>query len=87
MTIPPAILGPINSNGYVPTGTISFYDGSTLLGTVTLSNPVPPSITLSVSNLAAGSHSITAVYSGDSLFAGSTSDPLTITVSNMPMGP
>ncbi len=44
------------------TGTITFTDGSTPLGTVTISNGTA---TYSTSALAAGSHSITAYYSGD----------------------
>jgi len=54
----------------VPTGTVSFLDGSNPIGTSGLSNGVA---TLSTSNLAAGSHSITAVYSGDGNYNPSTS--------------
>ncbi|MFJ1884867.1 beta strand repeat-containing protein, partial [Streptomyces sp. NPDC088137] len=60
-----------------PTGTVSFFDGATLLGTSSLSGGVA---TLSVSSLGAGSHSLTAVYNGDANFTGSTSPVDTQTV-------
>ncbi|WP_030356027.1 Ig-like domain-containing protein, partial [Streptomyces scopuliridis] len=53
-----------------PTGTVSFFDGATLLGTATLSGGVA---TFSVSTLGIGSHSLTAVYNGSPNFTGSTS--------------
>ncbi|MFI1548740.1 beta strand repeat-containing protein, partial [Streptomyces griseofuscus] len=53
-----------------PTGTVDFFDGATLLGTGTLSGGVA---TLTTSGLAVGSHSLTAVYSGDGDFTGSVS--------------
>jgi hypothetical protein len=54
------------------TGTVTFKDGSTTLGSgpVNLTSGVA---TLSLSSLAVGSHSLTAVYSGDSNYAVSTS--------------
>jgi sugar lactone lactonase YvrE len=55
----------------VPTGTITFYDGSTSLGTFTLNAAASTSI--STSTLAVGSHSITASYSGDTVYPASTS--------------
>jgi len=53
-----------------PTGTMSFYDGTTLLGTTTLSQGQAAYTT---SSLATGSHSITAAYFGDSNFSANTS--------------
>jgi hypothetical protein len=58
----------------VPTGKVTFLDGTTALGTITLGNGVA---TLKTSTLTVGSHSITAVYAGDSHFATSISTPLT----------
>jgi hypothetical protein len=56
------------------TGTITFFDGTATLG----SGPVTKAVaTFSTSSLSAGSHSITAVYSGDGNFGGSTSAVLT----------
>jgi hypothetical protein len=64
-----------------PTGTVSFYDGSTLLDTATLTAGVA---TYSTTALLSGSHTITAVYSGDTNFtASSTSSALTITVPSL----
>jgi hypothetical protein len=58
-----------------PTGTVAFKDGGTSLGTpVTLNGSGVASFT--TSTLSSGSHTITAVYSGDSNFATSTSAPL-----------
>jgi hypothetical protein len=58
----------------VPTGTVTFYDGTTQIGTGTLVNGVA---TLALSTLAAGSHSIKAVYGGDTAHAASTSATIT----------
>jgi len=65
----------VTGSGGVPTGTVTLDDGSTALaGPVPLSDGVAK---LAVSTLAAGSHSITAVYSGDANFAASTSAAVT----------
>ncbi len=66
-----AIVASTGPDTDTPTGTISFYDGSstngTLLGQVMLgsgSNP-PGQASLTVSSLSVASHTITMVYSGD----------------------
>lgn len=51
------------TGGVSPTGSISFRDGSSTLATVPLSGL---SASLTLSTLAAGSHSLSALYSGDS---------------------
>jgi sugar lactone lactonase YvrE len=56
-----------------PTGSVSFYDGATLLSNVALTGLQAVYIT---SALAAGTHSITAIYSGDNSFATATSTAL-----------
>jgi hypothetical protein len=58
-----------------PTGSITFKDGNTTLG----SSPLNLSGvgTFSTSGLVGGQHSITAVYGGDTTFSGSTSSVLT----------
>ncbi len=60
-----------------PTGTISFYDGTTLLGTTSLTGGTA---TFATSALATGAHSITAVYTGDSNFNPVTSSAAAVTV-------
>ena len=62
-----------------PGGSVTFLDGSTTLATESLnSNGVA---TYTTSSLAAGVHSITASYQGNSTFATSTSSAVTVTVS------
>jgi hypothetical protein len=60
-----------------PTGTVTFKDGATVLGTGTLSSG---KATFSSSALAVGSHSITAAYGGSASYNTSTSTVLTQTV-------
>jgi|HubBroStandDraft_1064217.scaffolds.fasta_scaffold00016_82 sugar lactone lactonase YvrE len=67
----------VTSLAGTPSGSVGFYDGTTLLGTGTLATGVATYTTL---NLPVGALSITAVYSGDSNFATLTSAGLTETV-------
>ena len=60
-----------------PTGTVEFFDGSTLLGDGTVSNDVA---TLTTTALSLGTNSITATYEGDSNYVDSTSSAVTVTV-------
>jgi Ca2+-binding RTX toxin-like protein len=65
-----------------PTGTMTFKDGTKTLGTGTLSTTDGlTTATFSTSNLALGSHSITAIYSGDTNDLTSTSSALSFKVS------
>jgi sugar lactone lactonase YvrE len=59
------------------TGTVQVLDGATVLGTITLASGAASFIT---SSLTPGGHSITAVYSGDTVYAGSTSPAVAQTV-------
>jgi hypothetical protein len=52
-----------------PTGTVSFYDGTRPLG----SSPLAAGSASVMTTLAAGAHTITAVYAGDASFTGNTS--------------
>jgi uncharacterized repeat protein (TIGR01451 family) len=65
-------------SGSGATGTVTFKDGGVSIGSGTLS---AGTATFTTSTLTAGAHSITAVYSGDSNFSGSSSPTLTQTVS------
>jgi virginiamycin B lyase len=58
-----------------PTGTVTFMDGTTILNTVTLD--ATGEATYTTNTLSVGDHVISAVYSGGSDFAGSTSENLT----------
>jgi hypothetical protein len=62
-----------------PSGTVSFRDGTTTLTTVALDGTGTGTYT--TSSLTIGTHSMTAVYSGDADFTTSTSAVLTQTVS------
>ncbi len=67
------------SDGSLPTGTISFYDGAMNICTI----PVAASASCPASagaGFAVGTHVLTAVYSGDPTHSGSTSAPVTVTV-------
>jgi sugar lactone lactonase YvrE len=74
-------------NAVPATGTVTFYNDSVQIGSVqTLANNAAASTTTS---LAPGTYSITATYSGDANFAGSTSAAITELVANanFTMGP
>ena len=60
-----------------PTGTVSFYGGTTLLGAATFSDGVA---SIKTTALAVGVNSITVVYGGGGDFLGTTSPAVTITV-------
>jgi hypothetical protein len=64
-------------SGATPTGSLTFKDGSTVLGIVALAGGVA---TFATSSLTTGNHSITAVYGGDGNFVASTSAALVQTV-------
>jgi subtilase family serine protease len=61
-----------------PTGTVTFKNGTTVLGTGTLNSSGVA--TLATSSLTIGSHAMTASYSGDTHFNASVSGTLTQTV-------
>jgi hypothetical protein len=61
----------------IPTGTVTFQDGSTAIG----SSPLAAgSGTLAVSTLSVGTHSLSAVYSGDTADSPSTSKTVSVTI-------
>ncbi len=64
-----------------PTGTVTFRDGATVLGTAMLSSQTA---SLTVTNrLLAGGHNLTATFGGDTNFAASTSVVFSLTVSKV----
>jgi hypothetical protein len=62
----------------VPTGTVTFLDGTTTLGTSTLNGTA--TATFTTTNLAAGTHSIVASYGGDSKDGSSVSSAVSVNV-------
>ena len=72
-----ATVTPSGGSG-IPTGSVSFFDGATFLNTVALNSAGTASFT--TSTLTAGSHSITASYSGDSNFLPSPSNTVNQTI-------
>src|SRR5205823_13237578 len=77
-----AVVQPIPPGSGVPTGSVTFRDGNTILGTVGLLGTQHVSFT--TNSLAGGQHSITAVYNQDANFNSSTSAPLLQTVVTTP---
>jgi Bacterial Ig-like domain (group 3)/Beta-propeller repeat len=71
-----------SSGSAIPTGTVTFKNGSTTLGTGTLTNL--GAATFTTSTLAVGSYSVTAAYGGDANNSGSTSSATSLTVAAAP---
>ena len=69
-------------NGAAPTGSVTFYDGAAALGTVALSSYMGTSMqaVFTTTGLAVGTHSVTAVYSGDGTYGALTSPAVSVTV-------
>ena len=71
----------------IPSGIVGFYDGTTFLGQSFLDqSPGDDAASIGRASLTVGSHSITAVYSGDGNFQGSTSTILDQTVNQAATG-
>ncbi|HKS97273.1 MAG TPA: Ig-like domain-containing protein, partial [Terriglobia bacterium] len=68
----------VTSGSGTPAGNVTFKDGSTTLGTTALN--ISGVATFATAALAAGGHTITAVYDGDSTYSGSTSSAVPLTV-------
>ncbi len=67
--------------GVIPTGTVTFEEGSTILGTATLSAVGSLAVaSITTTALPLGTDAVTAVYSGDPDDMPSTSQPLTVVV-------
>jgi len=66
-----------STTGAIPVGSVTFKDGATTLRTVALASGTA---SFSVSTLAVGAHSITAVYGGGTDFKTSTSAAVNLTV-------
>src|SRR5208337_3992287 len=66
----------LTAAGSLPTGTVTFSDGTTAIGTVTLD---ASGVATLVPSLSSGNHSIVAVYSGDATHSPSTSQQISVT--------
>src|SRR5208282_3885247 len=82
-----ATVQPTTAGNPSPIGTVTFFDGQTALTRTSSSpNPVPllnGTASYATSSLAAGIDPLTAVYSGDLYFSGSTSPVLVETISQV----
>ena len=72
-----AVVTPIEPGGGSPTGTVNFYDGNNLLGSVQLSQGTA---TLVTGGVGIGTRTITATFQGSGDFIGSQSNPVLETV-------
>ena len=81
-----ATVAPCSPGTGVPTGTVTFYDNGSSLGTGSLASSGNATTHAALATfddsagLAAGSQTITAVYGNDTLSLGSTSSALILTV-------
>lgn len=73
-----ATVAPAASATGAPTGTVDFFDSTTLLDSVALDSK--GNAVFTTSTLTAGTHQIVAKYEGNSTFGGSASAPVTQTV-------
>ncbi len=71
----------VGSTSGTPTGTVTFFDRTTVLGVGTVTSG---QASVSTAGLAVGDHVVTASYSGDTAFGSSSSAALTQTVSAAP---
>ncbi|HEY2859428.1 MAG TPA: Ig-like domain repeat protein [Terracidiphilus sp.] len=87
-TVTPSV-APVVGAEQNPTGNIVFYNGTTILGTVTLSAAATNTATaqLLFATLPAGQNTITAVYLGDLVYATATSNAVTIAVQDFAITP
>jgi hypothetical protein len=77
-TVTAASVSPLTAEE-VPTGSVNFYDGTTLLSTVTLTSASNVAV-FSTTDLALGKNTLRAKYMGDDAYAVSTSAALTETI-------
>lgn len=70
-----------SGNPLMPTGMVTFYDGTTSIGEASLQNVSgKATATLDTSTLSGGSHQITAHYAGDTNFKAAVSSAVTIAI-------
>ena len=79
---PETFTAKVTSSGGTPAGSVSFYDGAALLGTVNLG--ANGTAALTTSSLGVGSHPVSAAYGGSSSFEASTSAVVNVSVQAAP---
>lgn len=79
VTTPVTFTATVTGNGGTPTGTVTFMDGTTTLGTAAVNGSGVA--TLTTTALPLGQQSITAIYQGDANDGASTSNAVVVTVS------
>jgi hypothetical protein len=72
----------VQSNGGVPFGGVSFFDGSALLGTLGLN--ANATVTFNTASLTTGTHTVSAVFNSNGPFASSSSSPIALTITEAP---
>jgi uncharacterized protein YceK len=75
----------VTSEGGVPTGTVTFLDGSSTIAVATVSSGGAASVQWTPTLV--GTHTISATYSGDPNFGGSTASSITATVTSPSLSP
>jgi large repetitive protein len=65
----------LTASGATPTGTVTFNEGTTAIGTVVVDSN---GVATLIPNLASGNHTVVAVYSGDATHSPSTSPSVTV---------
>jgi sugar lactone lactonase YvrE/plastocyanin len=68
----------LTGNGVAPAGALTLHDGSAVIATQNVTNT--GTFTFSISSLAIGTHTLTAVYAGDANNSPATSNAIAITV-------
>jgi hypothetical protein len=81
---PTTLTATVSSTVSMPSGTVTFLDGTTPLGSGPLVNGVA---SLTVSSLATGPHTIVATYSGDSNFLAASSNSLAQHIDDFTIAP
>ena len=71
-----------SGSGGTPTGSVGFFDGSNNLGSAALNSAGLAALSTAALTASGSPHAITAVYSGDSVFAGSVSSVLSQIITN-----
>jgi hypothetical protein len=74
----------VTSGNGRPIGSVTFYDGTTVLGTYTLD--ASGSASFSIASLSTGSHSFSAQYARNSPWAASSSAPIAVTAQSVAPG-